>query len=78
MPRRIPDYALQFADFNMISSLGGFMFGSTQLLFLYVVIKCIRGGAKAADKPWEGADTLEWTIPSPAPYHTFETAPVVK
>ena len=78
MPRRIPDYALQFADFNMISSIGGFMFGTTQLLFLIVVIKCIRGGASAGNKPWEGADTLEWTIPSPAPYHTFATPPVVK
>lgn len=78
MPRRIPDYALQFADFNMISSIGGFMFGTTQLLFLFVVIKCIRGGAKAGNSPWEGADTLEWTIPSPAPYHTFATPPVVK
>jgi len=27
MPRRIPDYSLQFADWNMISSLGGFAFG---------------------------------------------------
>ncbi|HQS59507.1 MAG: cytochrome c oxidase subunit I [Gallionellales bacterium 35-53-114] len=78
MPRRIPDYALQFADFNMISSVGGFIFGTTQLLFLIVVIKCIRGGASAGNKPWEGADTLEWTIPSPAPYHTFATPPVVK
>ena len=78
MPRRIPDYALQFADFNMISSIGAFGFGTTQLLFLYVVLKCIRGGAKAPAKPWEGAKTLEWTLPSPAPYHSFEIPPVVK
>jgi len=78
MPRRIPDYALQFADFNMISSIGAFGFGTTQLLFLYVVLKCIRGGAKAEAKPWEGAKTLEWTLPSPAPYHTFEKPPVVE
>ncbi|SFW40526.1 cytochrome c oxidase subunit 1, partial [Nitrosovibrio sp. Nv17] len=78
MPRRIPDYALQFADFNAISSIGAFGFGTTQLLFLYVVLKCIRGGAKAPAKPWEGAKTLEWTLPSPAPYHSFETPPVVK
>ena len=79
MPRRIPDYALQFADFNMISSLGGFGFGLSQLLFLYVVVKAIRGGAKAPERPWEGADTLEWThLPSPPPYHSFETPPVVK
>ena len=43
-----------------------------------VVIKCARGGAKAPANPWEGADTLEWTLPSPAPYHSFETPPVVK
>ena len=78
MPRRVPDYALQFADFNMIASIGAFGFGLSQLLFLYVVIKCIRGGRKATDKPWEAAEGLEWTLPSPPPYHTFETPPVVK
>ncbi len=78
MPRRIPDYALQFADFNMISSIGAFGFGLSQLLFLYVILKCIRAGAKATDQVWESADTLEWTLPSPPPYHTFETPPMVK
>jgi cytochrome c oxidase subunit 1 len=78
MPRRIPDYAVQFAEFNMMSSIGGFAFGLSQLLFLYIVIKAIRGGAKATDNVWEGADGLEWTVPSPAPYHTFETPPAVK
>jgi len=78
MPRRIPDYAVQFAEFNMMSSIGGFVFGLSQLLFMYIVIKSIRGGAKATDNVWEGAEGLEWTIPSPAPYHTFETPPAVK
>ena len=78
MPRRIPDYALQFAEFNQISSIGGFVFGASQLLFLYIVIKCIKGGEKATSQVWEGADGLEWTVPSPAPYHTFETPPDVK
>ncbi|MCC5812307.1 MAG: cytochrome c oxidase subunit I [Ectothiorhodospiraceae bacterium] len=78
MPRRIPDYALQFAEFNMISSIGGFAFGLSQLIFLWVIIKCVRGGEKASDQVWEGAKGLEWTLPSPAPYHTFETPPVVK
>jgi len=78
MPRRIPDYALQFADFNMISSIGAFGFGLSQLLFLYAILKCIRAGAKATDQVWESADGLEWTLPSPPPYHTFETPPMVK
>ena len=29
----------------------------------------------AAQKPWEGAEGLEWEVPSPAPWHTFETPP---
>jgi cytochrome c oxidase subunit I len=77
MPRRIPDYALQFADFNKWVSIGGFAFGLSQLIFLVLVIKCIKGGEKAAAKPWDGAEGLEWTVPSPAPYHTFEKPPKV-
>ncbi len=78
MPRRIPDYALQFTEFNMISTVGAFVFGLSQLLFAYNVIKTIRGGAKATDQVWEGAKGLEWTLSSPPPYHTFTTAPEVK
>ena len=54
------------------------MFGATQLLFLFIVVKCIRGGKEAPAKPWDGAEGLEWTVPSPAPYHTFSTPPEVK
>lgn len=78
MPRRIPDYNLQFADFNLIASVGGFMFGITQLLFLFIIIQCIRGGQKAPAKPWEGAHGLEWMVPSPAPHHTFSTPPKIE
>ncbi|OGA26138.1 MAG: cytochrome c oxidase subunit I [Betaproteobacteria bacterium RIFCSPLOWO2_02_FULL_67_26] len=79
LPRRVPDYNMQFADFNFISSIGSFGFGLSQLILVYVVVKCIRGaGEKVSDKVWEGAHGLEWTLPSPPPYHTFETPPVVK
>jgi len=78
MPRRIPDYALQFADFNRIASIGAFMFGASQLLFLYIVIKTIRGGAKAPACVWEGAKGLEWTLSSPPPYHSFTTPPRIE
>jgi cytochrome c oxidase subunit 1 len=44
-----------------------------------VIVQAMRGkGAPAPAKPWEGASPLEWTPPSPAPYHTFETPPAVK
>ena len=78
MPRRIPDYNIQFANINEIVSIGGFAFGLSQLIFLVLVIKCIRGGEKAPAKPWDGAEGLEWTIPSPAPYHSFTTPPEIK
>jgi cytochrome c oxidase subunit 1 len=78
MPRRIPDYALQFTEFNQISSYGAFLFGFSQLLFVIVVLKAVRGGKKAEARAWEGAEGLEWTVPSPAPYHTFSTPPRVR
>jgi cytochrome c oxidase subunit 1 len=81
MPRRIPDYPLMFETWNKISSIGAFGFGLTQLLFLYIVLKVsvFGKGEKAPARPWEGADTLEWThLPSPAPYHSFHDAPEVK
>ncbi len=77
MPRRIPDYSLQFTEFNVMSSLGAFGLGLTQLLFLYIIFQTLRGGKKATSQVWEGARGLEWTLPSPPPYHTFATPPKV-
>ncbi len=77
MPRRIPDYSLQFADWNMIATIGAFGFGFSQLMFVYIIVKCVRGGEKATAEVWEGARGLEWTVASPAPYHTFEDAPEI-
>ena len=78
MPRRIPDYALQFSDYNMMATIGAFGFGLSQLLFLVLVIKAIRSGKKATSQVWEDAEGLEWTLPSPAPYHSFSTPPAIK
>jgi len=80
MQRRVPDYNVQFADFNMVSSLGGFGFGLSQLLFAYLIWQCVRTGAKATDLVWDGGRPrgLEWSVSSPPPYHSFEVAPEVK
>jgi cytochrome c oxidase subunit 1 len=79
MPRRYVDYAVQFTDFHQIASIGAYWFGLSQLLFLYVVLRCYAGkGEPASASPWEGAQGLEWTIPSPAPHHSFATPPTVK
>jgi cytochrome c oxidase subunit 1 len=78
MPRRIPDYATQFADFNSVDSIGAIGYGLSQLLFVYVVVQCARKkGAKASSEVWDKPKGLEWTVPSPAPYHTFNEPPHV-
>ena len=77
MPRRVPDYAVQFTNLNMVSSIGGFVFGAAQLIFVAIIFSTIYGGKKAEAHVWEGAHGLEWTVPSPAPYHTFTTPPEV-
>jgi len=79
MPRHLVDYAPQFATANFVSSIGSFLLGAAQLILVYIVIRCARGaGPKASAQVWEGAQGLEWTLPSPPPYHTFETPPTVK
>ena len=78
MPRRYADYHPLWADWNMISSVGAFLFGAAQVLFLYIVIRTIVSGRKASDEVWENPHGLEWTVASPAPYHTFSTPPEVK
>jgi len=82
MPRRISDYSPVFTRFNEISSIGAFAFGASHLLFLWIIIKTVRGGKKAGAKPWEGSQVgtpgLEWTLPSPPPFHSFSTPPMVK
>jgi heme/copper-type cytochrome/quinol oxidase subunit 1 len=81
MPRRIPDYAIQFADWNMILKYRWFYFWSKPVVILWIVIDTIKGGTgeKVSDEVWEDARKrgLEWTLPSPAPYHTFTTPPTV-
>ena len=76
MPRRIPDYAMQFTDWNMVSSIGGFGFGASQFLFPYPHrgSACAAGSAPATSA-WEGAHGLEWELPSPPPFHSWSTPP---
>ncbi|WP_322998751.1 cytochrome c oxidase subunit I [Castellaniella sp.] len=76
MPRRYADYAAQFTTFHQVSTIGAFWFGLSQLIFIYVVVKAVRStGPTVPACPWETAEGLEWTVPSPAPHHTFVTPP---
>jgi len=78
MPRRIPDYPDAFAKWNMVSSYGSYVAGFGALFFLVVVAQMFLSKKKLADNYWgEGANTLEWTISSPPPFHTFEVQPAL-
>ncbi len=79
MPRRIPDYPDAYSGWNYVASIGSFISIGAALFFFYVVYRIYKDKVKCPDNPWgEGADTLEWTLPSPPPFHTFETRPVIK
>ena len=75
MPRRIPDYALQFAEFNAISTIGAFILGISQLLFAWNVWACLRGGETDTDRVWEASEGMEWDLPSPPPHHSWADQP---
>jgi cytochrome c oxidase subunit 1 len=77
MPRRYIDYPEAFAFWNYISSWGAFLSFASFLFFIGVMVWSLaKGRAETAKNPWnEYADTLEWTLPSPPPEHTFEQLP---
>ncbi len=79
MPRRIPDYPDAFAGWNMISSWGAYLSFAGAMLFLFIIFRTFTSGQKVGDNQWgEGATTLEWTVSSPPPFHTFEDLPRIK
>ncbi|MBM3509710.1 MAG: cytochrome c oxidase subunit I [Alphaproteobacteria bacterium] len=79
MPRRIADYPDALAGWNLVSSIGSYISGFAALWFLFVLWHTMTRGEKCADNPWgEGATSLEWTVPSPAPFHTFEHVPTIR
>jgi cytochrome c oxidase subunit 1 len=79
MPRRYIDYPDAFHGWNMVSSYGSFITGASTLLFIYIMASAYFRGRPAEGNYWgEGATTLEWTVSSPPPFHTFEEQPVIK
>jgi cytochrome c oxidase subunit 1 len=78
MPRRYVDYADGFHMWNYISSLGSYIAFASTLFFIVVLIYTLVAGRRAEANPWgKGATTLEWTVSSPPPFHTFNTLPRV-
>ena len=77
MPRRYIDYPEAFALWNQVSSYGAFLsFASFVFFFIVIIYAIVAGKKETRANPWnEYADTLEWTLPSPPPEHTFEILP---
>ncbi len=76
MPRRYADYPDAFWHWNYISSIGSYISGASVLIFLAVLVHAFVRKKEAGPNPWgPGATTLEWTLPSPPPFHSFEQLP---
>jgi cytochrome c oxidase subunit I len=76
MPRRYVDYPDAYHLWNVVSSIGALISLVATILFLYILYEAFERKRVAGDNPWGvGATTLEWTLPSPPPFHTYETLP---
>ncbi|WP_333682687.1 cytochrome c oxidase subunit I [Pontibaca methylaminivorans] len=77
MPRRYIDYPEGFAFWNHVSSIGAFISFASLILFIGIVFYTLFAGRRVTSPNYwnEYADTLEWTLPTPLPEHTFEDLP---
>jgi cytochrome c oxidase subunit I len=79
MPRRIYTYssASGWGTYNMISTVGSFVFAVGILLTIANVVRSLKVGRLAGPDPWKG-NTLEWFVSSPPPAHNFDAIPRVR
>jgi cytochrome c oxidase subunit I len=80
MPRRYVDYPDAFAYWNWWSSVGSYITAAATILFVismlyaYFVLR-----QRAPNNPWGvGATTLEWQLPSPPAFHSYDKLPELK
>ena len=83
MPRRYIDYPVDFAYWNQVSTWGYYITFIAMIIWLAGLVDAFilrrNSGVKGQANPWgEGATTLEWTLPSPPPYHQFNELPKFK
>nr|YP_010240508.1 cytochrome c oxidase subunit 1 [Trametes villosa]QTF87849.1 cytochrome c oxidase subunit 1 [Trametes villosa] len=92
MPRRIPDYPDAFAGWNAVSSFGSLISVVATVLFGYIIYDIFANGKAVNNNPWlvpsyftstsefnneaQTANTLEWSVQSPIPFHAFNMLPV--
>ena len=79
MPRRYIDYPEEFELWNQVSSFGAYITLAGVAFFLIMLVEAFIRRRPASANYWgDGATTLEWTLPSPPPYHQFNTLPRIE
>jgi len=61
---------------NALAAIGHALIALTVILFILTALRAFRSGEAAGDDPWD-AQTLEWSVSSPAPADNFASVPVV-
>jgi cytochrome c oxidase subunit I len=76
MPRRISDYPDAYAGWNLVASLGSYISAASTVFFIFIVFHTLFAGKRVGANYWgEGATTLEWTVSSPPPFHSYDELP---
>ncbi len=76
MPRHYADYPEAYAYWNKVSSMGSYVTAVGTLAFFVCIGLAFAQRRRAAANPYGiGATTLEWTLSSPPPFHSYETLP---
>ncbi len=77
MPRRTHSYTMEsgFAEYNVVISIFAIIFGLSQLILVWNLIRSTRHGEPAGNDPW-GGWSLEWSTTSPPPTPSFDVNPI--
>jgi cytochrome c oxidase subunit 1 len=70
------NWLLPHQPMNRMITWSAFALGFTQLILIFNYFWSMKYGKKAEDNPWQ-ANTLEWTLPCPAPEHNYPAVPTV-
>ncbi|OES43724.1 cytochrome c oxidase subunit I [Domibacillus iocasae] len=80
MPRRVwtflPGQGLDAG--NLISSIGAAFMAVGIIIMLVNVVITQKKNIQVGRDPWKDGRTLEWSIPSPAPFYNFKQLPLVR
>ena len=74
----IPIQATGYGPLNLVSWIGAvFLATGFALIFYNVIYSIMKSPRERLADPWDGR-TLEWSIPSPAPFYNFAITPTVQ